>query len=417
MRLLLATIAVSVGMLLLLARFRFPEEAGRPSASPAPAPLERLAARATFDELAGIMADLERRLGRTVISLGVHGGDGVTSVPAVRLTADRAVAILPADRRLVGVDGKGPPPIIARDAARDLIVVQTSSSPETVVTFPSAPATPGPRYVAVVEATARATAVRPVYIGRTNLFADPRWAEPILSVEAVQQTLSPGSAVFSLDGSFVGLADESGGTVIVIPANTLRSIVAAAPSALQGPSELPIEVEPLTDALARAAGADKGVIVSHVPASIRAETDLASGDVIQAVDGIGITTIAGFQQVAQSRGPGAQVTLSVVRRGKPTTVSISAIERGTSGSWSGVGHGAVLRSIPNIGTEVVLVQPGSPADRAGVRRGDVVVSLDSIQAPDASRIERAFANAQTGQILLLAVRRDAEHRVIALGKP
>ena len=61
-RLLLATIAVSVGMLLLLARFRFPEEAGRQTVEPAAAPLERLAARATFDELAGTMADLERRI-------------------------------------------------------------------------------------------------------------------------------------------------------------------------------------------------------------------------------------------------------------------------------------------------------------------------------------------------------------------
>lgn len=65
-RLLLATIGVSVAMLLLLARFRFPDESTRGTAEPPVAPLERLAARATFDELASTMADLERRLATRV---------------------------------------------------------------------------------------------------------------------------------------------------------------------------------------------------------------------------------------------------------------------------------------------------------------------------------------------------------------
>jgi serine protease Do len=330
---------------------------------------------------------------------------------------DRAVAVLPADRRLVGVGGAAPPPIIARDAARDLIVVQTPARPDAIVTFPSAPARPGPRYVVVVEATALATAVRPVYVGRTDLFADPRWSEPLLSVAAVQQTLSAGSAVFSLDGTFVGLASESGGIVTVIPAITLRGIVASAPSALQGRGELQIEVEPLTTALARAAGATKGVMVSYVPPSIRDGSDLAPGDVIQSVDGFGITTIAGFQQVAQSRTPGTQVTLNVVRRGKPLTVSIIATDAGASGTWEEANrHGASLRSIAGIGAEVITVQPGSPADRAGVRRGDVIVSLDAMEAPDAARIDRAFAAGKPGDILLLTIRREGDHRVLALEK-
>jgi hypothetical protein len=73
MRLLLVTIAVSVGMLLLLARFRFPDDATDQTAAPAPPPLERLAASATYDELAGIMGDLERRVRPTIIPLAVQG--------------------------------------------------------------------------------------------------------------------------------------------------------------------------------------------------------------------------------------------------------------------------------------------------------------------------------------------------------
>jgi serine protease Do len=416
MRLLLVTIAVSVGMLLLLARFRFPDEATRQTAEPAAAPLERLAASATYDELASIMGDLERRVRPTVVSLAVQGPSSIAYIPAVRLTEDRAVAILAADRRLADVNGVPAPTIVARDPARNLIVVHMDS-PGTTVTFPSAPARPGPRYVAIAEATALAAAVRPIFVGRTDLFADPRWPEPVLSVAAVQQTLTPGAAVFSLDSSFVGLASESGGTVTIIPGNMLRNIAAAAPATLKSESALPIEVEPLTAALGRAAGTDKGVMVSYVAPSIRTTSDIASGDVVQSVDGIGITTVEGFQQVAQSRTPGAHATLNVVRRGKPHTVTIKATEVGNREAWGAPNqHGVVMRSISDVGSEVLVVQPGSPGERCGLKRGDVIISLDRHQAPEPSRIDRAFAAARSGDILLLTIRRDAAHRVLALEK-
>ena len=416
MRLLIVTIAVSAGMLLLLARFRFPDEAGKQTAEPAPAPLERLAASATYDELAGIMGDLERRIRSSIIPLAVQNSPGVAFIPAVRVTADRAVAILPADRRLVEANGVPTPTVIARDSLRSLIVVRANTD-ASEVTLPSAPAKPGPRYVAVAEATARAAAIRPIFVGRTDLFADPRWPEPVLAVAAVQQTLMPGAAVFSLDSSFVGLASESGGTVTIIPGTMLRTIALAAPTSMHAQSALPIEVEPLTAALGRAAGADKGVMVSYVARPIRASADIASGDVVQAIDGIGITTVEGFEQVAQSRTPGAQATLNVVRRGKPHTVTIKVDQIGTRNVPSAANqHGMVLRSVAGVGSEVIVIQPESPAGRAGLRRGDVIVSLDAHDAPEPSRVDRVFADARAGDVLLLTVQRDASHRVLALEK-
>ena len=94
-RLLLATLAVSVAMLLLLARYRFPDEPGsHQSVEPAPAPLERLAARATFDELASIMADLERRILPSLVTVAGQAASGTTYVPGVQLSSDRAVATI-----------------------------------------------------------------------------------------------------------------------------------------------------------------------------------------------------------------------------------------------------------------------------------------------------------------------------------
>lgn len=415
-RLLLATIAVSVGVLLLLARFRFPEEAAGRAAEPAPAPLERLAARATYDELAGIMADLERRIGPSISVLGVQSPSGETYVPAVRLAADRAVAVLPSESQLAAVGTDPPPAILNRYDLRELVVVQVGFRADFVATPVPGSSRPGPRYVALVEASARQPTVRPVYVGHTELFTDPRWSEPILTVGAVQQSLPQGAAMFSLDSGFIGLVVESGGTATVIPANTLLPLVNATPSFTFQRGDLDIEVQPLTPALARASGAKSGVMVSYVPPSLAA-SGVATGDVIQSVDGVPVTTVAGFQQVTQSRTPGAQVVLAVIRREQKLKVALTATPAGAAPTGASADIGATLRSVPGVGVEIVTVERTGVAQRAGLRRGDLIVALDGEPAPEPAEIVRAFRAAVSGDALLLTIRRDGGHRVIPVEKP
>jgi S1-C subfamily serine protease len=414
MRLLLATVAVSVAMLLLLARYRFPEEAARQTVESAPAPLERLAARATFDELASIMADLERRILPSIVTVAGLSASGTLYVPAVRLASDRAVALLSGERHVGPISGTEPPVIVFRDAARDLVVLQTPTVTDAVPPLPATASRPGPRYIAVVESSGAGHAVRPVYIGRTDLFTDPRWSDSLLGVAAVQQTVSPGSAVFSLDGTFIGLATESAGRLMIVPAQTLRGIVSGAPPAPAVRADLPLEVQPLSPSLSRASGADRGVMVSYVRDP---KAEVAAGDVIQTIDGIDVTTVGGYQLVAQSRKPGATVTLALVRRGEPLTVSVTAAEAGSATvSTPQNDPGAVLRSVPGIGTEVVAVEPGSAAARAGVRRGDLIVRVDATLAPDAGSIAKMFGAAKPTTFLLLTIRREGQHQVVALEK-
>ena len=412
-RLLLATLAVSVGMLLLLARFRFPENAARGVTEPAPAPLERLAARATYDELASIVADVERRILPTIAVLREQSEAGTLHIPGIRMSSDIAVAVLPRNSTLAP-DETGVPPILARDPVRELVVVQVPAR-SAAVTLGASAARPGPRYVAVVEATARGVVVRPVYVGQTYRSTDPRWSGPVLSVAAVQQSLPRGAAVFSLEGAFIGLVADAAGTVL--PAETLELLVAEAPAAPPAIADIGIDVQPLTPALARAAGTDAGVMVTNVAQQGGASPDLIPGDVIQSVDGIGVTTVAGFQQLAQSRTPGAAVALAVTRRGEQRTVTVKAVEATAPGTPAAVTElGAVLRVVPDVGAEVVTVQPGSVAARSGLQRGDLVLALDGV-AKDTTSIPRAFRALPPGGALLLTIRRNAEHRVIAVEKP
>ena len=91
----------------------------------------------------------------------------------------------------------------------------------------------------------------------------------------------------------------------VVPARTL---LAAAERLLEAPQKVPvdlgIEVDRLTPRLAVAAGAETGVVVTWVnPAGVAAEM-LRVGDVIQAVDGMSMTTPEAWRVRAARVGVG-----------------------------------------------------------------------------------------------------------------
>jgi hypothetical protein len=403
-------------MLFLLARFRFPETAA-PQVQPVAAPLERLAARATFDELAATMADLERRTTPAVVVAPIVGERMERAfVPAVRFTPDRAIALLARDERLDEQPDGVTPVIIAHDAARGLVVLQVAARPGDVVTPRAGGTRPGPRYVAVVEAGPQGPAIRPVYVGRTDLFQDPRTGDSMLAVGAAQQTLSRGSAVFTLDGQFVGLVSESGGAVAIFPAERLQTIVQSAQPAAAARADLGIEVQAMSPDLARATGVGSGVMVAGIDRTGPAAGALRSSDVIQAVDGVSVTTVGGFQQLAQTRAPGTEVALAIVRGGKALTVQVRARLQGSASAAAADDSGLVLQTIAGAGAEVVAIAPRTPAMRAGLQRGDLVVALNGEALPDAAAVERAYQRAAPGAALLLTIQRGSSPRVVALEK-
>ena len=415
-RLLLVTIAVSVATLLVLARFRFPAEGGA-AADPAPAPLERLAARATFDELASIMADLERRIAPAITIVEVRGdAPGISYVPALRLTDDRAVALVGRDEQISTTDQE-PPPVLARDPARNLVVLRVPAMAGSAAPIRTGTVRQGPRYVAVVEAIRQGPAVRPVYIGRTDIIQDPRGTGPLFTVGAAQQTLTRGAAVFALDGTFIGLATETAGFTTIVPGDALRKVVEEAPAMPRPTGDLGVEVQALTPPIARAARVATGVIVNYVDPSGPAAGIIQPGDVIQSIDNIPITTVAGFQVIAQTRQPGATVALGIIRGGSASIVKVTAADRAARRLPPPDRIGAVLRTVPGTGSEVVIVTPDSVAAAAGLLRGDIITSLDGRPAPDEAAIERAFRALARGAALLLTVERGTQHRVLAIEKP
>nr|MDQ3418831.1 PDZ domain-containing protein [Acidobacteriota bacterium] len=385
----------------------------------APAPLARLAAEATYEELASIMADLERRIAPRVAVVHTTAPSGTTSlVVAPRIAPDRAVVLTRPEEQIESVNESTPVELVAHDAGLGVGVLRVPAVDDGAVPIRTGVPRPGPRYVGVVEGTPQGPVLRPVYVGRMQLVADARTGAQQMSLVALQHAIPPGAAIFTLDGNFIGLVRDAGETTTVLTGEFLRATAGAAPPAASGPrGSLGVELDPLTPALARATGADRGVVVVHVHPGGPAAKGLQSGDVIQSIDGTAITTVGGFREVELTRTPGASVTVRGLRRAAPLVVVVTAADAAAAAPTPAAeGPGFIGRNVAGAGTEVVTVTPRSAAAAAGLEPGDLILAVDGRQGPAAGDMIRRYRAATPNSTLLITIQRGPRHHVLALEK-
>lgn len=240
-RLLLLVIAVAVATLLVLAQFRFPA-AESVVVAPASGPIERIAARATFEDLALIIADVSGRVQPSLVAVVLErvpppapkGARRPTPLPpeqvetrvaaGLRVSSEMALIHLPDQFQVRPAEGME---LAVSDPERQLALVRVPGTSGTVVGLTSPAAMPaGPGYVALAEGGRLGAALRPVFIGRFDLVDDPRWTPPPTAIGG-EPHISAGAFVFSLEGRLVGMtiADDLG--LLVIPAPALEAAVAA----------------------------------------------------------------------------------------------------------------------------------------------------------------------------------------------
>jgi serine protease Do len=433
-RLLLITIAVSVTVLLLLARFRFPEQAR--SEPPAPAPLERLAARATYEELSSIIAQLGARLAGSVAVLRVTsdvppGGTLLRDalgprpstlftrfVPAIYVRHDLALAGLEPGDRVQSVVGREEVPIVlATDEVRRLALVRVPPVPDAALAVWAQPdPIESPRYVAVVEGSRGGPAVRPLFLGRADPINDPVW-DRLLEVGGIPG-VPAGALVFSLDARLIGAVVTEEGLPAIAPANLL---IAAAERLIAGEivqaGSLGIDVQNLTPSLSAATKAEHGVIVAYVNPNGPSAEALRVGDVIQRLNGQPVFSRERFIVNVNRTRPGTAVALDVLRAGEATQVEVTVEARlPANGEGPSRALGLIARQVPRTGAEVVRVSRDGAAAAAGLQPGDVITHLDGAAAPTPAQITAAFARAPAGSALLLGIERGQQPIVLAVEK-
>ena len=412
-RLLLTTVAVSAGMLLILARFRFPDRAEPPAPAPA-APLERLAARATYDDLAVVLRGLRRQLSSAAQPVQLAGA----RLAAIRIAADRAIAYSGPLQNVTSVAGEGD--ALAVDAYRGVAVFRAEPAAAELAVSPVAERLPSPGYAVALEMTIEGPAIRPVYYGRVDPAADARWHGSLLRFSALQQPLAAGTALFRIDGGFIGIGAPHAGDFIVVPAPMLSDAAARLESggSIQ-PSTIGVEVDDMDARLRDALGAAAGVVVTHVREDGPSATALQTGDAIVRIGGRDVRSVREYADVVGALPPGARVNVDVRRRGKDVTAAVvpAAVAPATATTAAPDGLGLDMRAVRGEGAQILLVEPRSAAAVAGLQPGDIVTQLDGADAPSPAAIVAAFRRAKPGSTLIAGVRRGTRHLVTVIAKP
>ena len=151
---------------------------------------------------------------------------------------------------------------------------------------------------------------------------------------------------------------------------------------------------------------DKGAFVSEVAeGSPAARAGLKRGDVITSVNGQPIATAADVVDAISTKAIGASVSIGLVRDGKPQQIRVGVGELPSAGQEVALEEtgsaGLALQTVtPDLaaslglpsgtrGAAVTDVATGSPAARAGLKPGDVVLEVD--RKPVASAEDAAAA--------------------------
>jgi S1-C subfamily serine protease len=210
----------------------------------------------------------------------------------------------------------------------------------------------------------------------------------------------------------MGAVIADGPGAAIVPATTLRADVdRLREGPMSGGGVLGVDVQELTPPLSAATRAASGVIVSWVDPEGPAAGTLMVGDVIEAADGKPMESPAHWRVHETRLAPGRGVMLRVRRGGELLELGVTAAPRRTI--ERGDALGLTMRSVPG-GTQVVRVDAGSAAHRAGIEAGDLITSAGSIHQPAPGQVRAAYAEARDARLVLLAITRGSAHHVVVL---
>ncbi len=264
-------------------------------------------------------------------------------------------------------------------------------------------------------------------IGRSGLGIEGY--EDFIQTDASINPGNSGGALVNLRGELVGintaiLSPGGGGNVgigFAIPINLANDIMEQLirhGEVRRG--RLGVYMQDLTAELARAFGMSQGegaVISQLVPGSAAEKAGLKPGDVVIAVNGRRVANSADLRNRIGLLRAGQKVRLKIIRNGehKELTATVEAVERQriAGGQISPYFAGAVFSlededgslARRGEGVQVLSVEESSPAWRAGLREGDVILSVNRQPLGDFEQFKAVVSKSRRG--LLLNIQRGA----------
>jgi regulator of sigma E protease len=148
-----------------------------------------------------------------------------------------------------------------------------------------------------------------------------------------------------------------------------------------------------------------GVVAANSPA---AKNDIRAGDRILTVADHAVDTWEQFFVAIESR-PNRETPIALLRDGTAITKNVTPLPP-PGGSRFEIGDIGVL---PNVHPHIPSLVPGDPAETAGIKVGDVVVSVDGQPITFSSQLKEAIAK-KAGKPIAIAVMRGGAPQTITV---
>ncbi len=256
--------------------------------------------------------------------------------------------------------------------------------------------------------------------------------DDFLQTDAAINPGNSGGPLFNARGEVIGMntAIIGGGTGIgfAVPSNLIKALLPQLEkSGAVTRGWLGVAIQGLTPELAKGlqVPVEKGALVSSVnDGSPAAKAGLRADDVIVAVDGEDVGSHEDLTRKIALKSPGSVTQLTVYRDARKVTLPVTL---GTRPDLEGRGvepsapqresrherWGMTVQDAPNgEGAMVIAVNPGSPAERAGLQAGMVIVEAGGKAVGGANDLERQLADAKSGNVVLLRVQVEGGGRML-----
>ncbi|MGH6719904.1 MAG: trypsin-like peptidase domain-containing protein, partial [Alphaproteobacteria bacterium] len=247
--------------------------------------------------------------------------------------------------------------------------------------------------------------------------------EDFIQTDASINPGNSGGALVDMSGALVGIntailgPGTSVGIGFAIPTTIVRRVVeqiVAHGGVARG--ELGVRTQDLTRELAMGLGLDAGtagvLVVEIAKGSPADRAGLAPGDVVVAANGTSVARSLELRNAIGLTRVGEAITLDVLRAGAPlsltATIAAPAAPEAAGGMTERL-RGARFEPYHDgeggTGVLVAEVAPDSPAERAGLRPGDVIVAVNRVPvASPEALLERVRAS--HGRVSLVVLRGD-----------
>lgn len=140
------------------------------------------------------------------------------------------------------------------------------------------------------------------------------------------------------------------------------------------------------------------------PGSPAEQAGIRPGDVVVRVGSMDIDTWEQFDIAISSR-PESELEITVMRDGRDERLNVRPDTTTVTTRSEAQFEIGTIGVLPNTHPTVATVNPGDPADRAGMKPGDAIVAIDGTPIAFASQVPEAIAP-KAGQPISVVVRRD-----------